>query len=221
MHAQAKETMNTSSENINRWRNILAGKEVYGAGSIIEQAADFYYENILPLVLTEVKNRVTSSQNAPGDVGTLVSLMGYSPETTVIACTVLEPDFLHVVRSSPSPDYIPSITNLLNRISGAYKPKMGVYEVMCDATDPYEIYKAVSLSLKRTIPHDLKNKRNIVDITGGKKVMSAMASLAASHQKALIAYIDGEYDPALRRPQPLTEHLTLINPLALNKSGTT
>src|SRR5262249_43970877 len=54
------------------------------------------------------------------------------------------------------------------------------------------------------------------DITGGKKVMSATAALAAWQLDLPLCYIDSDFDPELRQPVPGTENLLLLsNPTTL------
>jgi hypothetical protein len=50
-----------------------------------------------------------------------------------------------------------------------------------------------------------------IDITGGKKVMSATAALAAWQLDLPLCYIDSDYDPEMRQPTPGSERLLFLN----------
>ena len=58
----------------------------------------------------------------------------------------------------------------------------------------------------------LKNEdaKVFVDITGGKKIMSASAAQAAWEIDAPLCYIEGDYDPKMRRPTIGSERLEIL-----------
>jgi hypothetical protein len=56
----------------------------------------------------------------------------------------------------------------------------------------------------------------MLDITGGRKVMSAAAALAAWQLNLALCYVEADYDPRLRRPLPGSDRLLVLgNPTEL------
>jgi hypothetical protein len=71
----------------------------------------------------------------------------------------------------------------------------------CDPVDPLEIYEIVKKAVLPRQP-DERPRKAIIDITGGKKVMSAGAALAASQLDLQMCYIDSDFDPEMRQARP-------------------
>lgn len=179
---------------INQW------KEMKG-----ELALSFYFENILPLVVTNIQERAKHAYagEPPGQWDSLVSLMGYSPETTVIATAAVRPrKRLIMVTSDNTLPHYDLVLGTLTRM-GILKPHQIQHEVITP-DDPRQIYDAVTSSIQKT------QGNTLVDVTGGKKIMSATAAQAAWELNARLCYIDGDYDPVLRRPTPGSERLIVL-----------
>jgi hypothetical protein len=77
-------------------------------------------------------------------------------------------------------------------------------QVEVDPIKPRQIYDAVSERLQR-------GQSAVVDVTGGKKIMSATAAQAAWALDIPLCYIENDdYDPTLRRPRPGKERLFIL-----------
>ncbi|WP_459803801.1 hypothetical protein [Herbidospora sp. RD11066] len=84
---------------------------------------------------------------------------------------------------------------------------------MCNPTDPREIYRIVKEEL-----HQIGDASPyaVIDITGGRKVMTAAAALAAWQLRLDIGYVDSDFDPELRRVVPGSDRLLLLdNPISI------
>lgn len=166
-----------------------------------ERALHFYFENILPgLVQYLLAHRRPELNDFSCD--TLVSLMGFSPETTVLATALLRPKRVLAIRSAGVDSSYDLAAQFL--ISGHFIKFSGLRDAEVNPADPADIYHTI----RRHVTG--KDERAIVDVTGGKKVMSASAALAASELRIPMCYIDGDYDPQMRRPIPGSERLVLL-----------
>jgi CRISPR-associated protein (TIGR02710 family) len=144
-------------------------------------------------------------------VDLLVSLSGFSPITTILAFEVLRPKRLLVISSEKASAGIEVIGN---HVVGPGKLKHADFRnESCNPTDPRSIFELV----RPRVPGKSDGTTvNVIDITGGKKVMSATGSLAAWQLNLAFCYVDSEYDAATRAPVPGSEQLvTYDNPTAL------
>jgi CRISPR-associated protein (TIGR02710 family) len=164
----------------------------------------------LPLLPATVAQAVSNSSDVLREpVDLLVSLSGFSPETTILAFELLRPKRLMIVGSEATRDSVDVIHETLKL------PLSRLYVEDCDPTDPMGIYQAVQKAATMA-PRGDGPARVIIDITGGKKVMSASAALAAAQLDLPLCYIDGRFDPELRQSMPGTERLVIVpNPTAL------
>ncbi len=140
----------------------------------------------------------------------LVSLAGYSPGTTAFAFDRVRPKNLLVIHTEETKENY----NLLAGILTAEKriPFSNLRHAACNPTDARSIYEET----RKQIPSSNTKQRIMIDITGGKKVMSATAALAAWQLDFEICYVESEYDPVTRKPVPGTTELILIdNPKSL------
>ena len=199
-------------------RKIFRGLESYGPGSPAEQATRFRLEKMFPEVIARAQEK--SKARAPQQqVDLLVSLSGFSPATTILAFELVRPKRLFVISSEGTTGSIDVINDHLvpRRLRASqfrHKP--------CDGTDPLAIYLLVkeevaSLSSSaRALRsgggcHEAGEPSVIIDITGGKKVMSAAAALAAWQLDLRLCYIDSRYDSEMRQPIPGTEELLILD----------
>ena len=135
-----------------------------------------------------------------------MSLSGFSPETTIFAAAFLQPKELLVLVSHTVRDGVDFIR------SNVRLPASHVDVRRVDPLDPVDIYEQIRKSVddfKRFngVPHP----KVIVDITGGKKCMSAGAALAATQLDLRMCYIDGDFNPGIRQPEPGTERLEILD----------
>ena len=192
-----------------RLRRIFRGEERYGDGPAAEQARRYRLTELLPVTVAQARRNSAKVPREPVDL--LVSLSGFSPETTILAYELLRPERLMIIGSDAtraSVDVIHDALRLpLSRLDVRY----------CDPTDPLRIYQFVQEAAQSAPSRsDGGRTRVIIDITGGKKVMSASAALAAAQLDLPLCYIDGVFDPELRQSEPGTERLVILpNPTAL------
>jgi CRISPR-associated protein (TIGR02710 family) len=188
-------------------RRIFRGEVSYGEGTPTEQASRYrieeMYDDIVAAALANPSDQVSG-------VHTLVSLSGFSPETTLLAFELVRPQRLTVVSSENVSDKFDIISTKLN---GRLKPSQIRFEP-CDPADPLGIYDIVKKAVRP--PSGEGRVSAIIDITGGKKVMSASAALAATQLDLQMCYVNGDFDPEMRVAVPGTERLKVLsNPTRL------
>jgi len=199
-------------------RKIFRGLESHGPGSPSEQATRFRLEQMFPEVIRRAREK--SAPRTPPKVDLLVSLSGFSPATTILAFELIRPEQLFVISSAGTSGSIDVINDHLvpNRLRASrFRHKK------CDGTDPLAIYRLVKEEVAeltgnrvgglhgRSSGREPSQPSVIIDITGGKKVMSAAAALVAWQLDLRLCYIDSRYDGELRQPIPGTEELLILD----------
>jgi CRISPR-associated protein (TIGR02710 family) len=147
-------------------------------------------------------------------VDLLISMSGFSPLTTILAYELIRPARLLVIYSAQANASVdvhrhprhrtgpPALPGLLAPLGRAHRSAGRV---------PGGQGRAGEVAAS-----DGRRPSAIIDITGGKKVMSAAAALAAWQLNLGLCYLDGEYDQEFRRVVPGNERpLLLDNPTAL------
>lgn len=197
------------SEHVTRMRRIFRGEESWGEGRPAEQARRFHQENLFQDVIDLARRQSPLLDKRP--VQLLVSLSGFSPETTILAYELLKPIHVVIIRSAGSRH---SLDRIAEHLVGPGKLKNSAFQHFeIDPSDPRAIHRIVA---EHACQDRIRGQRAVIDITGGKKVMSAAAALAAWQLDLEIAYIDSIYDAELRQPVPGTEKLVLLeNPISL------
>jgi CRISPR-associated protein (TIGR02710 family) len=204
--------MNQFDQKAARLYRIERGEEGYGEGSAAEQALRFYLDELLD---DAVKRALARSDPRPAQpVHLLISLSGFSPLTTILAYELLRPEQLLVLFSEDTRAGIDSIADHVVRRSGLrYSDFMSR---PCTPTDPHSIYRVVKEVLDSIRFPDGRRPFVVLDITGGRKVMSAAAALAAWQLNLTLCYVEADYDPRLRRPVPGSDRLLVLgNPTEL------
>jgi CRISPR-associated protein (TIGR02710 family) len=188
-------------------RRVFRGEVSYGEGSRTEQASRYRIEEMYD----DIVAAALANQTEPiPPVHTLVSLSGFSPETTLLAFEFVRPQQLMIISSENVSEKIDVI---YGKLHGRLKPTQIQFR-LCDPADPLGIYDIVKKAV-RPQPGQ-RPVSAIIDITGGKKVMSASAALAASQLNLQMCYVNGEFDPEMRVAVPGTERLqVLANPTNL------
>ncbi|MFH1532983.1 MAG: hypothetical protein ABIK09_19840 [Pseudomonadota bacterium] len=205
--------MNEFDAQVEQLYRIAKGEETYGDGELHEQAARFRRERLLEESERRARARLLEDHPGVEGVDLLISMAGLSPETTIMVTRLLRPRKLVVVSSSEAGEGIDVIGERLIGEGGLRQQDF--HRVECDPTNALEIYKGVQQHIKRLRSREAA-PTIFVDITGGKKVMSAAAALVAWQLDLPLCYLDGAYDPSLRQPRPGTERLRFIgNPSAL------
>jgi hypothetical protein len=182
------------------------------------EAQDHYFRELLPKVVEHVREDEESMALERDGYGVLISLMGMSPETTVITAAVVRPKRLVVVYGQPDDDREKGlVTQSFNRAVD-YLRTHGILEFnqidqrLISPTDPVDIYRVIQEALQQA-PLVAAGRSAIVDVTGGKKVMSATAGQAAWESRVPLCYVDGRYNATWRRPHPGSERvLKLASP---------
>lgn len=187
-------------------QRIFRGQEQYGAGPPAEQARRFRLERLLEPTVEQAKRNSADIPREPIDL--LVSLSGFSPETTILAFELLRPQRLMIIASEEartSVDIIQRALRLpLSRLDVRYT----------DPVDPRRIYQFIK-EAAQPFP-EAEEFKAVIDITGGKKVMSASAALAAAQLDLALCYINSTFDPEMRLSIPGTERLVIVpNPTTL------
>lgn len=215
--------MESFDDQIDHMRKIFRGLDSYGPGSPAEQATRFRLEKMFPEVIKRAREK-SMARTPQQQVDLLVSLSGFSPATTILAFELVRPKRLFVISSEGTTGSIDVINDHLvpRRLRASqfrHKP--------CDGTDPLAIYLLVKEEVAGLSSparglrggggrHEAGQPSVIIDITGGKKVMSAAAALAAWQLDLRLCYIDSRYDGEMRQPIPGTEELLILdNPTAI------
>jgi hypothetical protein len=143
----------------------------------------------------------------------LISVTGFSPRTTILAFKVLRPRRLVVIPSENARGSINTIARYVVGEGGLQQADFS--QRPCVPTNPLSIYNVVKDELELLERQD-GQAISYIDITGGRKVMSATAALAAWQLDLGLCYLDGEYDPELRQAVPGSDRLLLLdNPTSL------
>ncbi|MGZ5440290.1 MAG: hypothetical protein ACXW4P_04090 [Thermoanaerobaculia bacterium] len=168
-----------------------------------DRALQFYFEHILPTVVHHLEHLPEHATLRARGCSILVSTMGFSPETTVIAASVFRPRRLIVIATEMNESVLDMAIHFLERHGIMKFAAVRVEDV--DPTNTKQIYD----SIRRHIPvgHD---GSPIMDVTGGKKIMSATAAVAAWELRIPLCYVEGPYSRTLRRPMPGTERIILL-----------
>lgn len=201
--------MDTLWQKREHMRRIFRGEESYGEGTAAEQSNQYrlnvMYEEVVAAALA---NSVDVERP---EVDLLVSLSGFSPETTLLAFELLQPPRLLVISSENTR---PKVNVIKEKIGDRLEFSEFQHEYV-DPVNPIDMYEQVKKAV-RPARSGGPPLRAIIDITGGKKVMSAGAALAASQLDLKMCYIDSDFDPEMRQATPGTERLCILaNPTVL------
>ncbi len=187
------------------WRSLL----LTDTKNSREQANELYFKDILPIVLKILDEQPNIIKLRKTGYHTLVSLMGLSPETTIIATHAIHPQRLAIVYDK---DTSSSYDRAHNLLSDKMLKHSQIKQVEIDPINCSEMYiKIKEWIINNYQPGVNSTHKHIVDITGGKKIMSATAAQTAWELDTPLCYIDGKYDKQLRRPIPGTENVMCIN----------
>lgn len=201
----------TFDEHIEMMRQITAGTERYGEGLPYEQATRYYLEHLVDACAERARR---SCHGLPDRVDLLISVTGFSPRTTILAFKVLRPRRLVVIPSESARGSINTIWRHVVGEEGGLEPADFVQRP-CVPTDPLSIYDVVKQELDLLGRED-DRALSYIDITGGRKVMSATAALAAWQLDLGLCYLDGDWDPDMRQAIPGSDRMLLLdNPTSL------
>jgi hypothetical protein len=194
-----------------RLHRIERGEESYGEGAFSEQALRFYLDNLLDEVVERAEARSDPRPSQPVEL--LISLCGFSPLTMILAYRLLRPGQLLVLFSEDGRAGIDVIAEYVVGRSG-----FRYSDLMCRPcvpTDPHAVYRVVKEVLDG-VRTPAEQPYVVLDITGGRKVMSAAAALAAWQLNLTLCYVEADYDPRARRPVVGSDRLLILgNPAEL------
>ncbi len=146
----------------------------------------FYFKHIMPLIRPWLEEQEDNLHLRERKYSILVSLMGYSPETTVHSTIILRPQKLIVVYNEDvKASAEPAINYLLNeKIITAFDLEM----LAIEAFNPVNIYDQILAKIP-------SSENMVFDITGGTKIMSATAGALAWERNLSLCYLNGGWDP--------------------------
>ncbi len=166
-------------------------------------ANSYYFDSIVPAILPLVKAR---SGDLPRYEG-LISLLGFTPETTVLAYKLLEPESLAILHTPETASQL----DVIRKITGIQLSKFYHESFLHDDEHTSDIFAA----LKKAISRFPEDKRIGIEMTGGKKTMGVQLATAVVALKEIdgrsvdIIYLD--YDVYLKRyRKPAPESLRLL-----------
>ncbi|MCW6053714.1 hypothetical protein K4039_27610 [Lyngbya sp. CCAP 1446/10] len=192
---------NNISDLTNQWIELLGSKP--------KQAIEFYCENIIPSLLPQLKKEFANTYQQNNKYDCLISLLGFTPETSVLAYQFCQPEKFIVLYTEESSTYLEKVVNY---------SKVPIYsffhEKVIELPSNKGVYQALEAALQR-VP---KGSRVAIDLTGGKKIMSGALAVAAGVLDIDLIYIDfRDYMPEFRKPKPESSYIHLVtNPMKLS-----
>ncbi|GIJ27015.1 CRISPR-associated protein [Micromonospora qiuiae] len=170
-------------------RRIERGEQRYADGSPALQATAYYLDHLL----ADAVARARAASDLPRrKVDVLISLCGFAATPTVLTYELLRPIRLVVITSRDAPD---SVDLIGQRLVGRDRLRYQDFRhVPVDASDPIDMYQQIARELAGR-----DGRHAVIDITGGRKVMSAAAALAAWQLNLGLTYIENQFDPVTRQ----------------------
>ena len=155
----------------------------------------FYFERLMPEIAAWLEARPQTAELRNRRPEVLVSLMGFSPETTALVATILRPAHL-VIAYSDGETVKESAKPALEYLQGGIVDHFGLTLAPLDPFDPRSIHEAISSKLPRDSVEAQHDSRSMmIDITGGTKVMSATAGALAWERNLSYCYLKAMWDP--------------------------
>ena len=152
----------------------------------LHESKVFYFQRLLPVLRPLIEDQPEHLRLRGQQFETLVSLMGFSPETTVISTLILQPKKLVVAFSNQARREFRMAVNYL--VGEGILEYDNIQHCAIDAMDPGDVYA----NLERLIPRE---GSRVFDVTGGTKLMSATAGYLAWEHGLALCYLDGHWDP--------------------------
>ncbi|MFG1951912.1 TIGR02710 family CRISPR-associated CARF protein [Micromonospora sp. NPDC048830] len=170
-------------------RRIERGERQYGEGTPAVQATVYYFDHLL----RDAAARARAASHLPTRrVDVLISLCGFAAIPTVLTYELLRPRRLVVITSRDASD---SVDLIGQRVVGPDRLRFQDFRhVLVDASDPLDMYQHIARELA-----DWDGRHAVIDITGGRKVMSAAAALAAWQLNLGLTYVENRFDPVTRQ----------------------
>ncbi len=162
------------------------------------EARNFYYKYLFDTVIERFKtNNSQTMLGCPVDV--LISVLGFSPEPIVLGAKLLNPKVHIIVHDAGV-----SQNKINNEVISKYLEGFTSIELKDESFGC--LYDTLKEQLTIT-----PAQHCAINITGGKKSMSASAAIFARDFNCDLIYVDYQkYDPDTRRPEPGSEFLNLV-----------
>jgi len=194
-------TSKSVSELTDEWINLLQTDQN-------SDALQLYCEQIIPILLPSLHEKFQKIHNRSAKYDGLVSLLGFTPDTVVLAYQFARPETLVVLHTKETARFLESVVRHTKVPLASFFHEPFVEEPSTD------IYRALEAALKR-FP---KDARIAIELTGGKKTMGGALAVAAGILDIDQLYIDyKEYMPEFRKPKPESTYIHLVeNPMKLS-----
>jgi CRISPR-associated protein (TIGR02710 family) len=175
-----------------------------GAGDGVPPARAYWLAELAERLAERLRERLQAAGNLPDEIGLLVSNAGFSPETTILLARALRPRRVVVISSGEAYGSIDTIGEHL--MAHGMKIRDFVHQ-HCNPVD-LSLFEIVRAAVEE---HRGKSGQVLIDVTGGKKIMSAAAAMAAWEMDLRIAYTDCKFDDKRRIATPGTEEIILLD----------
>lgn len=152
----------------------------------------FYFQEVMPRLRPIVEGD-DRHREVRGKYETLVSLMGFSPETTVLATLIIRPQKLIVAYSDENRARAAAEPAMRYLVDEKILSQFDIQTIPIDAFDPADIYDKLRQHLHRA--HPTTEQKKLFDITGGTKIMSATAGSLAWELNLDLCYLKSVWDP--------------------------
>ncbi|MDG4752634.1 TIGR02710 family CRISPR-associated CARF protein [Micromonospora sp. WMMD718] len=177
------------AERVETMRRIERGERRYSEGSPALQATAYYLDHLL----AESVARARAASDLPyRKIDVLISLCGFAAIPTMLTYELLRPSRLVVITSRDAPDSVDLIGQRL--IGPGLLRHQDFRHLPVDASDPLDMYQQIARELAGR-----DGRHAVIDITGGRKVMSAAAALAAWQLNLGLTYVENQFDQVTRQ----------------------
>lgn len=173
-----------------------------------DAALQLYCEQIIPVILPNLHEKFQRMHNRAAKYDGLVSLLGFTPDTVVLAHQFTKPDTFVVLHTAETARFLETVVKYTKVPLSSFFHEPFVEDPSID------IYRALEAALKR-FP---KDARIAIELTGGKKTMGGALAVAAGMLDIDQIYIDyKEYMPRFRKPKPESTYIHVVeNPMRLS-----
>lgn len=194
-------TKNETSELTDEWIRLLQADQN-------ENALQLYCERIVPTILPSLHEKFQSIHNQPAKYDGLISLLGFTPDTVILAYQFTNPNTFVVLHTKETARFLDTVVRYTKVPFASFFHEPFIEEPSTD------IYRALEAALKR-FP---KDARIAIELTGGKKTMGGALAVAAGILDIDQLYIDyKEYMPKFRKPKPESTYIHIVqNPMRLS-----
>jgi CRISPR-associated protein (Cas_Cas02710) len=195
--------MSGISDMTSEWLSLLQNKKD-------DDALQFYCQSIIPSLLPNLRQKFEKTYGRIPKYNGLVSLLGFTPETVILAYKFLMPEVFVVLHTKETEHLLDIVCKYGNIPLASFYHQPFVEEPSID------IYRALETSLKY---FSNGKSRKAIELTGGKKTMGGALSIAAGILDIDLLYIDYESDgymPQFRKPKPESVYIHFVgNPMRL------